>query len=378
MALNEPSFTVGIEEEYLLVDLETLDLAPEPPAELFKDCEAALGNQVSPEFLRSQIEIGTKVCTSIADVREDLAHLRHTIADITQKYGLAPIACSTHPFARWRQQQTTDKARYNELAQNLQVVGRRLLISGMHIHAGIEDKELRIDLMNQLRYFLPHLLAMSTSSPFWQGTDTGLKCYRLPVFNEMPRTGITPIFESYSEYTRTVSVLREAGVIEDATKIWWDARPSERFPTIEMRICDMCPLIDDSICITAFYLCLLRMLYRLRRSNQRWRAYPDFLLEENRWRAGRHGIDQGLIDFGQAKIIPFKALIDELIDLTAEDAEFFDCQKDMKNAYKILERGTSADRQLAQYQALKDEGADDLEALRAVVKKLILETKQGL
>lgn len=377
MSVIEPSFTIGIEEEYLLVDLETRDLATAPPESLLKECETALEGQVSPEFLRSQIEIGTRVCNSMPQAREELARLRRTVAQIARKYGLAPIACSTHPFAEWSTQHHTDKARYKELAQNLQVVGRRLVICGMHVHAGIENDDLRMDLLNQLRYFLPHLLALSTSSPFWQSENTGLKSYRIPIFDEMPRTGMPPRFNSFSEYERTVQVLVKAGVIEDGTKIWWDARPSSRFPTIEMRICDVCTFLDDAICIAAFYVCILRMLYRLRRTNQRWRTYPTFLLDENRWRAQRHGTEKGLIDFGRGEVVPFKDLIDELLDLILEDAEELNCVNEVRHAHTIIERGTSADRQIERFHMMKETGSTDKEALIAVVDMLIAETLEG-
>lgn len=377
MAIPEPSFTIGIEEEYLLVDKTTRDLENEPPKELLAACEDCLEGQVSPEFLRSQIEIGTKVCGSISDARAQLSHLRATVARIADNYGLAPIAASTHPFARWTAQHHTDKERYNALADDLQVVVRRMVICGMHVHVGIEDDELRIDLMNQLAYFLPHLLALSASSPFWQGERTGLKSYRLSVFDELPRTGLPPQFTSFSEYRRTIEALVNAGLIEDATKIWWDLRPSARFPTIEMRVTDVCPLIEDTLCIAAFYLCICRMLFRLRRNNQRWRYYLPFLVNENRWRAQRYGVENGLVDFGKGATTAFADLVEELLELVAEDAEFFNCRAEVERARLIAREGTSADRQISLYDALLKEGADEKEALNAVVDMLIEETVAG-
>jgi carboxylate-amine ligase len=374
MAIREPSFTVGIEEEYLLVDKESRDLAPEPPPALLAKCEEALRGQVSPEFLRSQIEVGTRVCRSMQEARDELVRLRSTIAAIAEEFGLAPIAASTHPFAKWSAQQHTDKERYNVLAQDLQQVARRLLICGMHVHVGIEDDELRIDLLSQAAYFLPHLLALSTSSPFWQGYSTGLKSYRLSVFDELPRTGMPSQFGSYSEYARTVELLVSAGLIEDATKIWWDLRLSARFPTLEMRITDVCPLVQDSIAIAALYRCILRMLYRLRRANQRWRYYPPFLVRENRWRAQRYGTQEGLVDFGKGEVVPFPVLIEELFDLVAEDAAYFGCVAEIAHARDIVRNGTSADRQLARFEAVKGLGGTDQAALVAVVDGLIEET----
>jgi carboxylate-amine ligase len=374
MAIKEPSFTVGIEEEYLLVDQDTRDLAQEPPPALLAKAEEALRGQVSPEFLRSQIEVGTRVCKSMQEAREQLVHLRATVGRIADEFGLAPIASSTHPFAEWQSQQHTDKARYNAIAHDLQQVGRRLVISGMHVHVGIEDDDLRIDLLGQAAYFLPHLLALSTSSPFWEGNQTGLKSYRLSIFDELPRTGVPHQFSSWSEYQRTVELLVSAGLIEDATKIWWDLRPSARFPTLEMRITDVCPLIEDGIAIAALFRCVLRLLFRLRRQNQRWRHYPPFLIRENRWRAQRYGIEQGLVDFGKGAVVPFPVLLEELFDLIGEDAAFFGCAAEVAHARTIVERGTSADRQLARFEAVKALGGTEQAALVAVVDGIIEET----
>ena len=252
-----------------------------------------------------------------------------------------------------------------------------MVICGMHVHIGIDDDELRIDLMNQLSYFLPHLLALSTSSPFWQGEKTGLKSYRLSVFDELPRTGVPPQFSSFSEYQRTVDVLVNAGLIEDSTKIWWDLRPSARFPTIEMRITDVCTQLEDTISIAALYMCVARMLYRLRRNNQRWRYYSPILIHENRWRAQRYGVDDGLVDFGRGEIVPMTDLLEELLELVAEDAEYFGCQKELARARKITHEGTSADRQIRLFEELKSQGASTEEAQKAVVDQLISETVAG-
>ena len=376
MSLKEPSFTFGIEEEYHLVDLATRGFAAAPAA-LMEACEAALGEQVAPEFFRSQIEVGTSVCRDFSLGRRELAGLRKTIARIAGEYGMAPIAASTHPFADRSTLETTPKARYQALARDFAGIGRRLAICGMHVHVGIEDDELRIDLMNQARYFLPHLLMLSTSSPFWQGEDTGLKSYRLAVFHELPRTGLPQRFGSFGEYQRTVDVLVSNKVIEDATKIWWDMRPSGKFPTLEMRVTDVCTRVDDAISIAAIYVCIVRMLYRLRRSNQKWRSYPAFLIEENRWRAQRYGVGDQLFDFGKGKLVPFASLIDELLDLIAEDAAVLGCEREVKHALKIATGGTSADRQVERYKKLVAEGASADDALIGVVDQLIAETVAG-
>ena len=224
MSQPDPSYTIGIEEEYLLVDPQTGKLA-EAPDQLMEECGAALEGQFSPEFLQCQVEIGTRVCQNISEAREDLKHLRSTVASIAKKHGLAPIAASCHPFAEWRRQHHTDKERYNELSKDLAGVAQRMLICGMHVHVGVDDKDQRIDLLNQLTYFLPHLLALSASSPFWQGQDTGLSSYRLTVFDNLPRTGLPPHFDSWGQYQRSVDLLVNLGMIEDSSKIWWDLRP---------------------------------------------------------------------------------------------------------------------------------------------------------
>jgi carboxylate-amine ligase len=373
MTLTEPRFTFGIEEEYHLVDLESRDLAP-APQELMAACADRLGERVSPEFLRSQIEVGTPPLSSFADARSELARLRTTLGELARRHGLAPMAASTHPFARAGSQHPTDKERYRALAQDLQAVGRRLVICGMHVHAGIDDDALRIDIMNQARYFLPHMLMLSTSSPFWEGENTGLKSYRLSVIDELPRTGMPGRFSGWDEYARTVAVLAKAGVVEDASKIWWDIRPSARFPTLEMRITDVCTRIDDGLAIAAIFLCLCRYLYRLRRGNQSWRTYPVFLLEENRWRAQRYGVDGSLFDFGKGTLEPFAGLLEEILALIAEDAAALGCEAEILHAREIVRRGTSADRQLAVFTALRENGATTADALRGVVDALVTET----
>ena len=378
MGLKEPAFTIGIEEEYLLVDRETRDLCAEPPPSMMKDCEKRLTGQVSPEFLQAQIEVETRVCGSIAEARADLSHLRTTVAEVANQHGLAPIASATHPFARWHDQKHTDKERYNVLARDMQALAYRLLICGLHVHIGIEDEDLRIDLMGQVRYFMPHLLALSSSSPFWEGLETGLMSYRLSVFDGLPRTGIPDLFDSYGEYQRIVSQMASAGLIEDASKLWWDVRPSASFPTLEMRICDMCTRLDDAITIAAIYVCLMRMLYRLRQGNQSWRMYPRTLIHENRWLAQRYGLRGELVDFGKGELVPYAELLEEIIEIIREDAEELGCVAEVEHARDIVARGTSAQHQLAVYRSALDAGAETAEALRSVVDWLIEETITGV
>jgi len=378
MSINEPSFTIGIEEEYLLVDPETRDLANNPPDELLGECEERLGDLIKPEFLKSQIEVATGVCKNIAEGREDLIRLRGTVAEIARKHGLSLIAASTHPFSKWQAQQHTDKERYHILAKDMQTVARRLLICGMHVHVGLDDDELRIDLMNQVSYFLPHILALSTSSPFWQGENTGLKSYRLSVFDELPRTGLPERFDSYAEYRRHIEVLISAGTIKDSSMMWWDIRPSNLFPTLEMRIADVCTYLEDALSVAALFVCIMRMLYRLRRDNQRWRIYANMLINENRWRAQRYGLDEGFMDYGKGVMVPCGDLLDELIDLVGEDAEALNCTGEISHLRDIFEHGTSAHRQLAVYKQSIDEGKTEQQALNDVVDMLIEGTLRGI
>ena len=376
--MREPSFTIGVEEEYLLVDARTRDLIHEAPPTMLAECEALLEGQVTPEFLQCQIEVGTRVCATVAEARSDLVRLRGTVAAVARSHGLRLIAASTHPFATWGEQKRTEKERYQTIERDLQEVVRRLVICGMHVHAGIDDDDLRIDLMNQVSYVLPHLLALATSSPFWQGHETGLKSYRISVWDEMPRTGLPEHFESHGEFRRFLDVLTCTGIVEDGTKLWWDVRPSVRFPTLEMRISDVCTRLEDTVCVAALYVSWLRMLYRLRTGNQRWRHYPRMFVAENRWRAQRYGIDQGLVDFGRGTVVGYPELLDEMIELCAEDAQALGCTSEVGHARRIVERGTSAHWQLRTYHDAVAGGADGHEALRAVVDMLVEETMYGI
>ena len=374
MKLKEPAFSLGVEEEYLLVDLATRDLVSDPPASFLEACDKRSGQQVSPELMRSQIEIGTSVCANVKAAKQEVKQLRRVIAEVADEHGFAPLAVSTHPFARWLSQKQTAKARYMDLTQEMQATARRLLISGMHVHVGIEDKELRIDLMNQLGYFLPHLLALSCSSPFWEGENTGLNSYRLTVFDALPRTGLPAQFASYGEYERHVAILVDAGIIEDASKIWWDLRPSAKFPTLETRIMDVCTNVNHGISLVALNVCLLRMLYRLRRDNQRWRMYSSMLISENRWRAMRYSYHEGMIDFAKGEVVPFNDLLEELIDFIREDAEALDCIEEIRGLKDILANGNSAQRQIEIFESQTAAGKSESDALTDVVDWLIQET----
>lgn len=376
--IERPEFTIGIEEEYLVVDRETRDLFTRPPKEMWDALGEVLGSQVTQEFLQAQIEVGTKVCARVSEAREDLATLRRDLSKVVSEYGAAIIASSTHPFANWAQQETTEQPRYMRLQADYQQVARQLVICGMHVHVGIADNHLRIDLMNQVKYFLPHLLALSTSSPFWDGVATGLHAYRLVIFQNMPRTGIPEEFISYAEYERYVEILVDAGLIEDASKLWWDIRPSSKYPTVEMRVSDVCTRLDDAMTIAALYQALLGYLYRLRRNNQKWRTYAPGIIEENIWRAQRYGTNGSLVDFGKGRLVPFPDLVEEMIELISQDAIDFEIRDEVRHARDIIRDGTSADRQMAAHEKAIADGANDSEALQAVVDELIVDTLYGI
>jgi carboxylate-amine ligase len=378
VADHAPPLTLGIEEEFLLVDVATRAVVSEPPPELFVALHERTNGRAFPEFLRSQVEVATPICHSVAEARAALVELRRVLVEESARYGLAPIAAGTHPFSLSSKQQRTDKERYVALLEEMQGVARRMMICGLHVHVGIDDDELRIDLMNQARYFLPHLLALSCSSPFWEGERTGLMAFRLMIFNGIPRTGLPETFASWSEYRRHTDTLVRTGVIADTSRIWWDLRPSSRYPTLETRIMDSCTLLDDSVALAALNLCLMRRLWRLRCDNQQWRSYPALLIGENRWRAMRYSFDAGLLDLGRQRVVPFGELIEEIIELVREDAVALDCVDSIQHIRTIAERGTSAHVQLQVYEAALRDGASEHEALVAVVDWLMQETARGV
>ncbi len=375
-------FSFGIEEEYLLVDLATRDLAPEAPRALLAACERKLGKSFSREYISSQIEVATPICNTPSEARRNLLHSRRVIAKLAAEHGLAPMAAGTHPFAPWRQQCHTDAPRYESLADDLQGLGRRMIINGLHVHVGIASNAERIRLMNELRPFLPMLLALSTSSPFWQGEATGLKSYRTAINDSTPRKGIPEEFTSWRDYQRTIGILCKSGVIEDGTKIWWDLRPSARFPTLEMRITDVCPLVDDGLCIAALFRCLCRCLTRAPSSKTASRRSSSpfarlALINENRWRAQRYGIDLGMIHPIEGRIASFGELMDDVLEMIRQDAVYLDCVEEVEHARVILLRGTSAERQIAHCQRLQEQGHSLADALVGVVDQLVAETAES-
>ena len=363
-----PKLTIGIEEEYQLIDPESRELTSYVQ-DFMEQGQVVLKDQIKPEFLKSQVEVGSRICHDIHEARRELVRLRRSISDLAQNNGLRIAASSTHPFSSWRDQDVTASSRFYKHLEQMADVARRLLIFGMHVHVGIEDKELMIDVMDQARYFLPHLLALSTSSPFWYGRDTGLKSYRSIVFESMPRTGPPPAFDSWAEHQAFVDTLVRTGSIEDPTRIWWDIRPHPKFPTLEFRVCDICTRVDEAICLTALIVAIVGKLIQLRKSNQAWRRYRHHLIEENKWRAVRYGIDGKLIDFGIRAEVPTRDLIIEILEWVDDVVDELGVREEVAYARTILARGTSADRQ--------KEVFEETGNLEAVVDHLMEETIEG-
>jgi len=374
MTSSIETFSIGIEEEYLLVDPETRALATRQPSGFMTHCKEILGDKVTHEFLQAQVEIGTGVCATIGEARDEIRMLRGAIAEAAEQHGLRMIAASTHPWAHWKEQEPVDMERYRILGAEHRSLARRMAICGMHVHAGIEDPNLRVDLMSQVSYFMPHLLALSTSSPFWEGHDTGLKAFRPIIIGDLPRSGLPEIFESWNDWNEMLEILADTGMVKDATRIWWDIRPSGKHPTLEIRICDICTWSEDGLTIAALYQSILAFLNHLRSENQRWRHYRRILILENKWRAQRYGIDAELGDFGKRKLVPFAELIDELVEMLRPHAEALGCLREVEHARIIARRGTSADHQLRVYNAALADGAADHDAQVAVVDWLIEQT----
>ena len=363
-----PKLTLGIEEEYQIIDPVTRELAPYSE-ELISRGEVILGDQIKPELMRSQVEVGSRVCRDVGEARAEVVRLRGTIHRLAEEHGLAMAAASTHPFSKWSEQKLTSADRYEKLEADLRDVARRLLIFGMHVHVGIEDPELRIDVMNQARYFVPHLLALSTSSPFWHGRETGLKSYRSVIFENMPRTGIPPVFSSYSEYGAFLETLIKTRCIDEPTKIWWDIRPHPKFPTLEFRVADVCTRVDEVVCLAAILQALVAKLIKLREANRSWRLYRHHLIVENKWRAVRYGLDGRLIDFGKKQEVPLRELALELLEMIDDVVDSLGTRKEVDYLHTLLAHGSSADRQLAVYR--------ETGSLEGVVDRLIEESREG-
>jgi carboxylate-amine ligase len=361
--------TLGIEEEYQIVDPNTRDLRSYI-TQFLEGGRMTLRELMKPELLQSMVELGTPVCRDVDDARREIARMRGAITDLAEHNGLAIVSAATHPFATWMTQDITPHERYTGVVEDMQYLARQLLIFGMHVHVGIPDRELAIDAMNVLRYMMPHVLALSTSSPFWMGQATGLKSFRSTLFEDFPRTGIPDEFESYASYERFVDTLVQTGCVEDATKIWWDIRPHPKYPTLEFRVCDACTKIDEAVCMAAIFQALVAKHIKLARENMTFRPYRRALVEENKWRAVRYGLDGKLIDFGRGEQLSARDLVHELVDYVDDVVDELGSRAAVEYAYVILEKGSSADRQLAVY---AESGS-----LHAVVDHLILETAEGV
>jgi glutamate---cysteine ligase / carboxylate-amine ligase len=384
MSVPNPPLTLGIEEEYQIIDPETRDLHAYISEFLSQDQRRETRLNLKPEFMQSQVEVGSQVCRNIKEVRREIIRLRRAVCDMADANNVRIAAASTHPFAKWQEQSITEGVRYRELLDDMQGVARRLLIFGMHVHVGFgsdeESKGLMIEIMNQARYFIPHLLALSTSSPFWHGRNTGLKSYRSVIFEAMPRTGIPHSFGSWSEYKNYERMLNRVGAFgkaDRAAKIWWDIRPHPIFDTLEFRISDICTLVDEAVCIAALFQAICAKLIKLRRQNMSWRHYRHMHITENKWRAVRYGIHGEMIDFGLEESVPFHFLMEELLELLDDVVDDLGSRKEVEYVRTMLLNGTSADRQLAIYHK---HGGDEnnQEALKAVVDHLVAETQRGL
>ncbi len=350
--MKEPSLTIGIEEEYQVIDPETRELASYITEILDSDQEEV--REFKPELHQSVVEVGSEVCQSVAEAREEVVRLRRLVSEKVAESGLRIAAAGTHPFSSWREQEITPLERYLGIYEDLRDIAKKNLIFGMHVHVGIEDREFLIDAMNVSRYFLPHILALSTSSPFWMGRNTGLKSYRTMTWRAFPRTGIPREFSSWGEFEYMVETLVRAGSIPDGTKIWWDVRPHWVYPTLEF-----------------IFQAIVAKLWKLRRDNMTFRLYPAELIAENKWRAARYGVEGKLIDFGKQAELPAGDLIREMIEWFLDDVlDELGSRKEVEYAYRILEEGSSAERQLRVFEETGD--------LKAVVDSIIAETAEGV
>lgn len=385
MTVPTPPLTLGIEEEYQIIDPETRNLQAKV-SELLKLTQEREDVKLDfkPEFMQSQIEMGSHVCRNVSEIRQEVLRLRRAAVDIANETGVEIAAASTHPFAKWEEQSITEGNRYKEMLDDMQGVANRLLIFGMHVHVGFgadhASKNLMIEIMNQARYFIPHLLALSTSSPFWHGRKTGLKSYRSVVFESIPRTGIPHSFMSWDEYKsyeNTLMLVGSFGKQDTRAKIWWDIRPHPVFDTLEFRIADICTKVDEAVCIAALFQAICAKLLKLRRQNMSWRGYRHMHITENKWRALRYGIHGEMIDFGIQESVPFHFLMEEILDLVDDVVDELGSRQEVEYVRTILKNGTSADRQIAVFE--KNGGNDNREAaLKAVVDHVVAETKMGV
>ena len=376
---QDPAITLGVEEEFFLVDPDSRDVIAKPDPAIFEASSRAAGeHKAVAEFLRSQIETNTRVCRSVADLRIALTETRRLVVQAAERYGAAAMATSIHPFAEWSAQSPTPRERYRRFAMIYQESVRRFFVSGMHIHAGFGDQDSRLRVMTALRRYLPLLLALSSSSPFNGGRETGFKSYRLNLIGALPRTNLPPPLHSHADFEALVEDYRFLEFIEDGRELWWDVRPSARYPTIELRICDICPRLEDALCIAAVYVCLIRYLLRQDATRSLPAEPPTELIAENRWLASRYGV---LAFFGDTSVGGRVDIDDYATQLTAtlrEDAQALGCEAELGRVREIIRDGTSADRQIDLFRLRRIEGDDQQTALRALVDQAIDETRDGL
>jgi glutamate---cysteine ligase / carboxylate-amine ligase len=363
-------FTLGIEEEFQIVDPVTRELRSHV-SEFLEEGKLLLGEKIKPEMIQSMIEVGTGVCANIQEARQDISQLRCIISSLARKKDLEIVAASTHPFSHWGDQKIFDDTRYEFIVEELQMVARSLLIFGLHVHVGIKEPEKRIQIMNAARYFLPHVLALTTSSPFWLGHNTGLKSYRSEVFKKFPRTDIPDHFDSYGSFERYVNALISMNCIDNAKKIYWDLRPHPFFPTLEFRVCDIPTRVDDTVAIAALFQAICAKLHKLIDQNLGFREYRRMYIQENKWRAVRWGLHGKLLDLGKQKEVPAVDLIRELLDFVDDVVDELDSREEIEHIHTILERGTSADEQLRVY-------AENNNDFKPVVDMLIKNTMENV
>jgi carboxylate-amine ligase len=366
----QPTFTIGIEEEYQTVDPETRDLRSHIHAELLDKGRMILQERVKAEMHQSVVEVGTSVCSNIKEAKAEVKKLRRNMVRLAKENGLRLASAATHPFGDWRDQAIHPDERYKNIVEDLQLVARANLIFGLHVHIGIEDRETAIHMMNHARYFLPHMLALSTNSPFWLGMNTGLKSYRCKVFDKFPRTNIPDYFPSWGEYENFIKLLIKTKCIDNAKKIWWDIRPHPFFNTIEFRVCDIPMRADETIALAALIQATVAKLYKLYTANQGFRLYRRALIMENKWRASRYGLSGKLIDFGKQTEVPARDLVREYLEFVDDVVDELDSREELNYIHEILENGSGADRQLRVFQETGD--------LKKVVDYIIEETEAGL
>lgn len=362
-------FTIGIEEEYQIIDPETRELKSYI-TQIIDEGQLVLHEQMKPEMHQSIVEVGTHVCRTIAEAKTEILRLRGAIGSLAVRKGLRIAASGTHPFSSWQKQDITPHERYFGVVEEMQDAARRLLIFGMHVHVGMPDNETCVEIMNVARYFMPHLLALSTSSPFWMSRTTGFQSYRSIIFTNFPRTGIPDVYESYAEFEQYVNLLIQTRSIDNAKKIWWDLRPHPLFGTLEVRVCDIATKVDEAIMLAAYVQAIFVKIYTLFRSNQTFRIYSRSLINENKWRAARYGLGGNLIDFGKRAEFPAKQLMLELRDFVEDVVDDLGSREQVDYIHTILEHGTSAERQLRTYAETGD--------IKAVVDQLIRETMEGV